>query len=464
MKNSIRTNRHFHQQAIVRTFAILSILAGSVNFGWSQRVPAMQSGQWQPPSVGTGQTNTSVGTQNITAVPNDVVANQNQLSQLRFGDVFTLDTYYSSQMLDFQNRQGDKETILLERSAFLSESPQITFGTQFRLSGLFAGTNRTGKFPYQGRFPTDFEGDSATDFRLLQANQSLTIDFNSSVHGYIETLFSDVFTFPSFNQGSYQVRQAYAVFGDFNRTPWYAFIGKKNIAFGDFGTLSPFTQAMPWHYFAPVAEGAGVGYHDGILTGTFTLLNGSRGIRVADSDRKGQLNNFAANVLWTLPLGGENFATLGVGYLNGTIYNSAVAEHIDPNQFGPNNAAWDINGSLRLGPWNFKGEYVQTTDNWPATGSEVIAYALEASRDAQMFGRPGHAAVSWSEGIQGPGGSEFEFNRQLVLGYYLQASENAAFTFEYVRSTGFAPLINIQTVSDREVAQNSFVLGIVLTL
>lgn len=375
----------------------------------------------------------------------------------------SFDTCYTSQMLDFQNRQGDKEVILLNRARNI-QTPSLTLGTQFRASGLFAQTNTTDKFSYLGRFPPDFVGDSATDFRLLQANQNFTASITPAIHGYIETLFSDVFTFPTFNQGSYQVRQAYAVFGDFNRSPFYAHIGKKNVSFGDMGTLSPFSQAMPWHYFAPLAEGAGIGYDNGTVNATLTALNGSRGVRVVDSEEAGHLNNFAANFRWRRTLASNACLELGAGYLNGTIYNAAVAEHIDPTAFGPDNAAWDVNALLRMGPLQLKGEYVQTVEPWPATDFEVIAYATEAALDTVMMGRPGRASVSWSEGIQGEEGTAFRFNRQLVFGYLHQYHPNAAFTFEYVRSTGFAPLINITTVSDIDVVQDSFVFGAVLTL
>ena len=342
--------------------------------------------------------------------------------------VVSFDTCYTYPMLDFQNRQGDKEVLLLDHALKLPDSPTFTLGAQFRASGLFASTNTDDSFPYLGRFPTDFAGNSASDFRMLHANQNVTVHLNSAVHGYFETLFSDVFSFAAANQGSYQVRQAYAVFGDFSRSPWYAFIGKKNISFGDLGTLSPFTQAVPWHYFAPLAEGAGLGYNSSNLTATVTALNGSRGIRVVDSEEKGHLNNFAANVLFKMPVGSGGRLDLGAGYLNGTIYNAAVAEHLDPSLFGPDNAAWDVNAKLRMGRLQLAGEYIQTVDPWPATGHEVIAYRTEAAVDTYWMGYPARGSVSWSEGIQGPPGTEFEFNRQLVLGYSVQPFRNAFFT------------------------------------
>ena len=48
-----------------------------------------------------------------------------------------LDTGYTSQMLDFQNRQGDKEVILLEQSFLNGGQMGLTIGAQFRASGAF---------------------------------------------------------------------------------------------------------------------------------------------------------------------------------------------------------------------------------------------------------------------------------------------------------------------------------------
>jgi len=374
------------------------------------------------------------------------------------------DSAYTSQMLDFQNRQADKELFLLEHALLDEQGTSFTLGAQFRGSAIWGTTNSADKFPYLGRFPTDFVGTTATDLRLLQANQNVTLHLNRSVHGYFETLFSDVFTFPTFNQGSYQVRQAYLVFGDLSRSPFYGFLGKKNVNFGDMGTLSPFTQAVPWHYFAPLAEGGGIGFDNQIVNATITALNGSRGIRVVDSSEKGHVNNFAANLLFRLPVGNVGQLNLGAGYLHGTIYNAAVAEHTDSNLFGPNNGAWDVNALLRLGRLRLAGEYVQTVDPWPATDHEVIAYRTEASLESWLLGRPARHSVSWSEGIQGPPGSPFEFNQQLVLGTRVDVHPNVALTLEYVRSMGFAPLINIQRVSDPDVVQNSVVWGAVIAL
>ena len=369
-----------------------------------------------------------------------------------------LDTDFFRAMLDFQNRQSDKELVVLENNAKWPCFPTVVVGGQARLSLLAAVTNTDDKFGYLGRFPPDFEGNSATDARILHANAGLAAHVNNWINVYGEILFSDVFTFPGPKQGSLQMRQAYAVLGDLTQSPWYAFLGKKNVSFGDMGTLSPFSQSVVWHYFGALHEGVGVGYAQDGFNMSLTGINGGRGIRAADSKARGQVNNFAVNA--TLR-GGDDMVgwSFGGGYLLGTIYDVTEAEHLNPNAFGPYNSAWDVNAQVHLGQLILAGEFVSTVDDWPVTDHPVIAYRAEAAYDSCLLNRPARYSVSWSEGIQGPSRSEFEFNQQLVVGVGMDLGPYALLSVEYVRSMGFAPLINITTVSDRSATQDSMVMG-----
>ncbi len=370
------------------------------------------------------------------------------------------------QMLDFQNRQSDKERHLLHhRSRSRSTSPAVVVGGQARLSLLAATTNTENKFSYLGRFPTDFSGKTATDARMLQANAHATAYVAPTVSVYGELLFSDVFSFGDFKQGSLQVRQAYAVIGDLEAWPFYFYLGKKNLGFGDFSTLSPFTQSVTWHYFAALAEGVGLGYHDHQWDLTAAAINGGRGIRLNDSPERGKLNNLAANATWHAGDSPTHSVQLGVGFLLGTIYDGMAAEHLDANQFGSDyNSAWNVNGRIDRGRFSLAGEFVSTTDPWPVTGALVSAYRTEAAYWIDRGTSPQYVSVSWSAGEQGPDGSEFEFNRQLVIGYYRHFYGYCGVSAEYVRSSGFAPLIAITTASDRDVVQDSLVLGMTLVI
>jgi|EP01047_Picozoa_sp_COSAG01_P006746 hypothetical protein len=394
-----------------------------------------------------------------------VIEDGSQFSDVIDGNFIQLAPDYSRAMLDFQNRQSNKEILLLEHSLNSSGQTNMTLGAQLRASAIYGKTNDAGKFPYLGRFPTDFEGNYASDFRMMQANLATSVSFGPRVHGYVETLFSDVFSFDNPKQGSYQVRQAYVVFGDFSRSSWYGYLGKKNVGFGDMGTLSPFSQSIPWHYFGALGEGGGIGFDNGIVSATFAGLSGGRGVRVVDSKASGDVNNFAANLLLRMPFARrDGELKLGGGYLYGTIYDADVPEHLDPTLFGDPNGAWDVNARMRINRLHLGVEYVRTVSAWPVTDHDVIAYSAEAALDSYFISMPARWSLSWSEGIQGPPGTEFEFNRQLVLGYRVEPSRNSLISLEYVRSTGFAPLTGLTSLSDRDVVQNSIVLGLTFTL
>lgn len=381
-------------------------------------------------------------------------------------DWLHLDVCLSGALLDFQNRQSDKEVLVLtDQTKRSGRRPQVIVGGQSRLSFLAARTNTKNRFPYLGRFPTDFHGDTASDARMLQANAHATAHVTPYASMVGELLFSDVFSFGDFKQGSLQVRQAYAVLGDFRVSPFYLYIGKKNTGFGDFSTLSPFTQSVTWHYFAGVGEGIGGGYHDNHWDITLAGINGGRGIRLVDSPERGKLNNLAANVTYTMGDYCDRRLQIGGGFLLGTIYDGFTAEHLDADQFGPDyNSAWTVNSRLDIDRITLAGEYVTTTDDWPVTASPVVAYRAEAAYWFDRGARGSNVSVSWSSGEQGPSGSEYEFNDQLVLGLGKRFGNHARVSVEYVRSLGFAPLLAITTVSDRDVTQDSIVLGMNLVL
>jgi hypothetical protein len=386
------------------------------------------------------------------------------LEQVPLSSAVRLNPELTQPLMDFQNRQSDKELLLLDPTRNGGFTPGLDLGAQFRASAMFGTTNTADKFSYLGRFPTDFSGTTVTDARLVHANQAFVGHFTPWANGYMETLFSDVFSFAAAKQGSFQVRQAYVTVGDLSQSPFYAFAGKKTVSFGDMGTLSPFSQSMVWHYFSPLAEGIGGGYAVNGFNLSVTALNGSRGIRVADSDEKGHLNNVAVNALFDFPLWANAGLSLGGGFLRGTIYDGLTAEHLDASVTGEFNSIWDVNAAFHWGPWVVEGEYVETFEPWPVTSHRVSAYRLETAWDLVFNGKLVRVSGSWSEGVQGPAGSEFEFNRQLVIGISHSPAPNVRLALEYVRSSGFAPLIAITNASDKGVVQDSIVLGMVLTI
>ncbi|MEZ6093539.1 MAG: hypothetical protein R3C03_04775 [Pirellulaceae bacterium] len=90
---------------------------------------------------------------------------------------------------------------------------------------------------------------------------------------------------------------------------------------------------MNWHYFAGLAEGIGVGYHDYNWEFSLAAINGGRGIRLVDSKSRGELNNMAANLSYRTGGNGPVHLRLGGGFIQFDL-RGLVAEHLDANQFG----------------------------------------------------------------------------------------------------------------------------------
>jgi hypothetical protein len=94
----------------------------------------------------------------------------------------------------------------------------------------------------------------------------------------------------------------------------------------------------------------------------------------------------------------------------------------------------------------------------------VTAYRLETAVDILWLGKSMRMSGSWSEGMQELNSTEYEFNQQFIFGLRCDVSPSVMLSMEYVRSMGFAPLMNITTVSDRSVVQDSLVFGLVLAI
>lgn len=357
-------------------------------------------------------------------------------------------------LLSLRQKKEDKSLFIPNRS--------LTIGGMLRSEVLAAHTNTSGKFGYLARSPSDFTGDDATDARVRRGMLSWTGALTENITTFAQILFSDTVTFATHKQGSLQMRRAYALFGNLDDSPIYGFIGKKDVAFGDMSTLSPFTPSAVWHYFGALGEGLGFGFKNEKCNLVLTGLCGGRGMRVVDSHQKGKINNGALNFTLYAPLTNWSFNG-GAGLLLGTIYNQSVAEHVDEDLFGPMNPAVDGFLNLSYSGFSVALEYAQTLKDWTVVGHEVIAFKAEVS---QCFSRHDYDATfsfSYSEGIQGDKCDPFAFNKQAIFGFeYLLKNRSCSFGVEYVISRGFSPLINIATNSSQHVLQNSIVVFAIL--
>lgn len=398
---------------------------------------------------------------------------------------------YSYNMLSMTKMMSTKELYLLslrQKSADPTvriENKTSLISAMLRSEILGAHSNTSGKFNYLARAPSDFTGNWASDTRIRRGMLSWTGALTDNITTFMQILFTDTVAFDSHKQGSLQMRRAYALWGNLDACGLYAFIGKKDVAFGDMSTLSPFTPSAVWHYFGGLAEGIGAGYKAQNFNIVLTGLCGGRGMRVVDSHQKGKINNAALNASFMGACCGATVEA-GAGALLGTIYNQDVGEHVNEDLFGPMNPALDGFVNLSFGNFKITAEYAQTLKKWPVVDHRVIAFKGELGWTWQRESRDYNFSLSYSEGIQGdtsswsgccpfsgscstkttacPAGTDpFAFNKQFVVGIEtVLKNKSCSFGVEYILSKGFAPLINIDTNSDSGVLQNTVVFFAIL--
>ena len=111
-----------------------------------------------------------------------------------------------------------------------------------------------------------------------------------------------------FGQSEFQLRKAFVVFGNLEKTPFYAAFGRKTIDFGNFDGYNAFTQTESQHYYhavsdQPVLELGYYNMYSGLKLSA-TAFSGGRQLRVgyAGAENENKIANFAASFEKEFPL------------------------------------------------------------------------------------------------------------------------------------------------------------------
>ena len=285
-----------------------------------------------------------------------------------------------------------------------------------------------------------------------------------------------------------QVRRAYALFGDLDRAPFFASLGKMAVPFGLTDTVNPFTASTVWHAFGGLANGAAAGYAGEGLNLTAMAVQGGSQFRAANAPVEGtdvpsRLNNFALDANYTVRLGKGRTFLAGASYLHGSAYcQDFPIAHFRPCR--DNNPAYDLYGRLVLDDLTLKGELARTLDVWPGTfnpdmprfrASRVTAFDIGARYRLVSDPAPFDLSAEFSRFVAGPDGAPWEKQDQFVVGAAWFARPSVKLFAEYLRVHGFAPLnfmsggsvrdahgnvIPDRTISDAGARSNVFLLGV----
>ena len=326
----------------------------------------------------------------------------------------------------------------------------------------------------------------------IRAQLGFTATLGDWITGHAQILFDPEQSFgkgtnTDLERNQLQMRRAYVLFGNLDRLPIYASLGKMAVPFGLTDTVNPFTASTVWHAFGAMANGATVGYASDGLNLSVMAVQGGAQFRAANTPVEGtavpsKLNNFAVDAHYTFDLGSTESLLLGGSYLEGSAYCQAYpVAHFMPCR--DSNPAFDIYGRLVADDLTLKAEFAETLDEWPGTfnpgmpqfqARRVTSFDIGAKYRIDLDDGPLDLSAEFSRFTAGPSGAPWEDQDQFVLGAAWFALPSVKLFAEYVRVAGFAPLNFIsggsirdengdimpdRTISDASARSDVFLVG-----
>lgn len=375
---------------------------------------------------------------------------------------------YGYRILDAAEDVNTKPIVQLKARQNGELDASLTLSGQITAIANVQHSNTDDKFGYLMRNPTSANqiGGDVSEALIHSANLAVTAQLNDWITGYFELLYSPeqnfgAGTITALTRNQLDGRRAYLLFGNLDKAPVFAAIGKLDTPFGLNDTVSPFTNSTNWHAFAGLAYGAQVGYVDnGLMLRAMAIQGGAQfrahNTPVNDTNVPSRVNNFAVDANYTFKFSDANEALLGLSYTHGSSYcQSYPVFHFNPCT--ENNPAYAIYARADFGSLRLLGEFASTTDEWPGSAvpiptnplsvfeaQKTSAYTLGARYGLGDFLANGRQtsfiSAEFSNFVAGDDGAPWERQNQFVLGYSRYVAENINLFGEYIHVDGFAPL------------------------
>ncbi|PHR58654.1 MAG: hypothetical protein COA43_10380 [Robiginitomaculum sp.] len=415
----------------------------------------------------------------------------------------------SSTMLDWQENATGKALSLLTNRANGTLAPNSLYiGGGFKAALMWQKTSDPGLFPLLSRFP-DFSNrtdDQTGVFAINNAALSFTGTFGEWATMYLQQEYSET---EFFSQGEMQLRKAFVVFGNLQKTPFYAAFGRKTIDFGNFDGYNAFTQTEAQHYFhavsdQPVLE---IGYYKNGFKFSASAFSAGRQLRTAYAGEENNLGNYAAKIEKEFLLPNNRSFTIGTSYLHDTIYRNNFTAHTfnaiftgtpPANFLEYRNSAIDAFVEYNSPLLDVMFEYTTTTKPWGAAipqdkdGNIDPAYIIDPlgptndinninfNQNLEVFvaqvrykpiinGRPvAFSAVgNWGfigDDFTGVGimrqPTTWTKNQQHMFSVEYPLSPYMDFGMEYVYNKGFIPFVAPQLISSNDTVAHAINIGI----
>ncbi len=377
------------------------------------------------------------------------------------------------ELLDPTSNINRKQRLILEfrRDGNLDLEPSgVTFHGAVTAVADYQTSNRDDKFGYLMRHPTarNQVGDEVSEAAIHSAQLGFTAPFGDWITGHAQILYNPEQSFGSgtnthLERNQLQMRRAYVLIGNLDRSPVYVSLGKMPVPFGLTDTVNPFTASSVWHAFGALANGATLGYtRDGLSLSLMGVQGGSQ-FRAANTPVEGtgvpsKLNNMAVDASYEIGLGPGGTLLLGGSYLHGSAYcqDFPVQHHLPCRD---NNPAFDVYGRLVSGKFTLMGEFARTLDEWPGTfnpampqfpASDATSFGVGMKYRFDLDQGPLDLSAEFSRFEAGPDGAPWERQDQIVLGAAWFAEPSVKLFGEYIHVDGFVPLNFISGGSIRD--------------
>ena len=394
----------------------------------------------------------------------EVAARTNLDAAGRSRPVLGTDDVYSAAVLGHVENVNQRRIVQLEARAEGRVNNVVTLSGEVIAIADAHWSNRANKFGYLMRHPTgNNQRTKATqEITINSAQLGFTFAPAKDVTGYVEMLYDPEQSFGSgtlttLARNQVQVRKAYVMWGNLNKSPVYVSAGKMDIAFGLQDSVSPFTNSSNWHAFAPLAFAGEVGYYDKGLSLRATAIGGGAQFRSANTPVDGtaipsKLNNFAFDGSYKYSFGDGNSMMLGGSYIHGSAYCQAypITHFTACNTRVP---AWAAYGRLQLGKLELLGDFAKTSKVWPGTqvpnpANPLAVYPASKVTSFTAGGRYTFGddnsnlklSLEYSKFIAGPQDSPWHRQDQTVLGLSRQFSPGLSLFGELINVAGYSPL------------------------
>ncbi len=408
-----------------------------------------------------------------------------------------LNSQFSYRMLDPNQDLRKVDIFLEERQQGVLEESGMIIGASLISIFDYQRSNRDSKFAYLMRHPTSNNqiGKDVSEAVIHSFQLSFSGSVNNWLAAHAEILYNPEQSFgagsiTTLSRNQLQLRTGFISIGDLDNFPLFLAIGKMDAPFGQTGSVSPFSNSTTWHAFGGLCYGLQVGFKKWDLEATVMAVQGGAQFRALNAPTgdatnvPSKLNNFTADLNYTIRPSDQIEVQAGASYLHG----SAYCQLFPVTHFAPgieNNPAYSLYGNVTINErFYIQGSFGETIDPWPGTHnptapldvfeeSTVSSLDVGARYQINTGGNIRYAlSGEFSNFRAGADGAPWERQNQYVLGLSGMVKNSSKLFVELFRTEGYAPLNFIsggnlgpgETHSDRDARSHGIVIGGQITI